>query len=303
MKILYGILCRIYSAFIMLILLCKDRNTLYVYMWPHIGDVCYAMSYLRAYREQYEIDDVTLLITKNNLELCKSYVGTFEKTVFYDEKKLFRLGKSRFVVRFLKKLHIPIERHFICTTPYLFDDRLLHTEDFTAGLITKRVIYGLRGKVPPDYPIIPKVDSEQYRVFCAKENTVILAPYANSAKEMSVLFWTNLAKVLIEKGYEVYTNAPMGKETINNTKRLDCSIIELLAYADKAKICIALRSGLLDLIAGCSCKKIVLFNNYEFFEMYDMTAWENNDNLYQLYGEPSIDKVMDIVEGRYDGVV
>ena len=295
MKVIEGIYCRIYSFIVMLILICKDKNTLYVYMWPHIGDVCNAMAYLKAYREQNNLNDITLLIKKQNYELCSSYIGTFEKVVFFNEKKLFKLSKSRFVIKFLKKIKVPIEKHFICTTPFLFDERLLHSEEITTGLITRRVIYNLKGEVKPEFPVMPKVDSDMYNEFCKNDKNVILSPYANSANEIKLSFWEDLSKVLVSKGYDVYTNATKDREVITGTKRLECSIIELLAYAEKADVCIALRSGMLDLIAGCSCKKIVIYNDYEFPELYNLSAWNNNSNLFQIYGEPSVEKVMELL--------
>ena len=295
MGIIEGVYARIYSLVVMTWLIMKNNHTLYVYMWPHIGDVCIAMSYLKAYREQKKIDSITLLIKQQNYELCNSYENTFDNVVFFNEKQLFKLSKSRFVIRFLKKLHISIDKHFVCTTPFLFDDRLLHSEEITAGLLTKRVIYDIKGNVSPVYPKMPTIDSEAYKLFCKEKDKVIIAPFASSANEIENGFWEELANELMLKGYSVYTNVTKDREDIKGTKRLDCSIVELLGYAENANVFISLRSGIVDLVAGCKCKKIVIYNDYKFPELYDLTSWGNNDSLFQLFGEPSIEKILELL--------
>ena len=303
MKAIEGIIGRLYALFVIIKLIKRDKFTTYVYMRPHIGDVCYALSYISEWKVQNAIKNVTLLTTVKNADICRLFLESCDNVLFCNEKTLKKLMKLRFVIKDLKKLHIPIENHFIDTSPFLFDDRTYHSEDVTAGLITKRVIYNLKGDVKPVFPKIPKVVSEQFVDFCNASKTAIISPYANTVNEISNEFWKSISKHLLDLGYIVYTNAPGEKLEIDGTKKLDCSVVEMLAYANNTDLFIALRSGVLDLIAGCDCKKIVLYNNYEFAELYDMTAWENNDHLYQLYGEPSIDKVMDIVEGKSKDVV
>ena len=295
MKIIDGLFCRLYSFVIMLYLIIKDRHTLYVYMWPHIGDTCIAMAYLRAYREQYNVSHITILTKKQNYELCNSYDGAFERAVFFNEKQLFRLSKTRFVIRFLRMLHTNIDNHFICTTPFLFDARLLHSEDITAGLITKRVIYNLKGKVAPVFPRIPSLNSAEYHNFCADSKKIIISPYASSVSEIDTSYWDELADRLSNMGYSIYTNTTSNRSSIKGTKRLECSLIELLAYANQADAFIAIRSGIVDLIAGCNCRIIVLYNDYIYSELYNLSAWGKDYNLFQLYGVPSIEQVISLL--------
>lgn len=103
---------------------------------------------------------------------------------------------------------------------------------------------------------------DKYKII--KNKTVVLAPYANSfEQELPLDWWEKLADKLIAKGYAVITNIGNEKETvINGTVGINLEFNELFVLLEEMGCIIGMRSGLFDLMASASCKKIVIYQDF-----------------------------------------
>jgi hypothetical protein len=94
-----------------------------------------------------------------------------------------------------------------------------------------------------------------------KGRTVIIAPYANSAKMLPPWFWEKLTRSLSQMGYKVCVNIN-SKTEINpftDIEEISFSYKESVAVLEYAGFFIALRSGLCDIVSSAKCKKIILY--------------------------------------------
>lgn len=101
-----------------------------------------------------------------------------------------------------------------------------------------------------------------------KGKSVIIAPYAKSIPLITPPVWETIARLLKEKGLDVYTNCANDDEMpIYGTKRLSFSFKDAISIVDYAGYFVGIRSGLCDFISSSSCKKLILFpkvNNMDF---------------------------------------
>lgn len=130
--------------------------------------------------------------------------------------------------------------------------------------------------------------------------TVLIAPYANSARGLTYDFWEGLTHRLTEMGYDVCTNIAGKEKAIDGTIGLSVAIEMVCDFVQKAGIFIGLRSGLCDLLSGISAKKIILYslNNawgsdytYDFFGMTNMGI--GNADIHELIVEENFGKCIE----------
>ncbi|MBR2216234.1 MAG: hypothetical protein IJ849_10850 [Selenomonadaceae bacterium] len=125
--------------------------------------------------------------------------------------------------------------------------------------------------LPPDTPLLAPLvlelslrEKEQlhgkFRLNSRK--TVILAPYANSTEQLlSEEEWQELALLLRQRGFVVYTNIVGDKEAvIPGTMPLQVSFRELHYLADKVCCVVGQRSGLFDFLLFTPAKIICLLS-------------------------------------------
>ena len=95
-----------------------------------------------------------------------------------------------------------------------------------------------------------------------KKRTIVLAPYANSMKNLEEAFWEKLASELIGKGYVLYTNVASSREkVISGTTPMTTTFNELIYLAEKVNCFIGLRSGIFDLLAFTNARLLYIINN------------------------------------------
>lgn len=148
------------------------------------------------------------------------------------------------------------------------------------------------------YQISKRVNSDyttQLGDFGTKK--VILSPYAYSLSQAETTFWTELARGLQEKGYNVYTSVALYEKEIEGTKRLSCGLDELATIANTCAAVVASRSGVCDLLAVYSCAKLIVINPNRREECYLDLRYLREENIFNLtVEEGGLTSVFEIIE-------
>ena len=126
-----------------------------------------------------------------------------------------------------------------------------------------------------------------------ERKTVILSPYAKSARDLPDGFWEELAEKLIDMGYTVCTNIAGSEQAIEGTIPLAAPLEQIFDLVEKCGVFIGLRSGLCDLISRAHAEKIILYSlrqtwggdyTYRFFSLENMGFADKHTREY-IVGE------------------
>ena len=94
---------------------------------------------------------------------------------------------------------------------------------------------------------------------CNCKNAVVLMPHAITFRRLPKFFWEELAKELLLKGIDVYTNVKDDtEELIPGTQRLSMNIKDTAIFCESSLLTISLRSGMCDLLAMTNSNLVVL---------------------------------------------
>ena len=248
-------------------LLIANRNT--VYYIPHvgIGDYCEALGYLQAYKAYHKISHITIVATKDRLELLSFYTG-------YDDVMVLSTHSFTGLV-YLGSLPIGRLIHLRCrrienvsytlhmNKSLLYMNPALHISECTKVIL----------KIPKDSelvpPSVPEVDVapliEEYHL--PKLKTILPNPYTSgvAVRELESAFYPALAQALIRCGYRVVTILGNDQQKpILGTEGLTTSLAEAWYLAKWCGWVIGTRSGFFDLIQYSGCNVVALYSkNYQ----------------------------------------
>ena len=111
-----------------------------------------------------------------------------------------------------------------------------------------------------EYPINPEFDISKNNFRNIKKNkSVVLFPYSNTLYSPAANYWDDLAGLLKNMGYYVFTYIFNFEKPINGTSGISCPIREINLLVEYAGMFIGIRNGITDIISRASCKKIVLY--------------------------------------------
>ncbi len=127
--------------------------------------------------------------------------------------------------------------------------------------------YALFEDVNNEYFELPEFDDDKSKIDSLftqngliPGKTVLIAPYSYTLPNLSKKMWVQVADDLKEKGYTVCTNVASKKEkAIKGTVPLFIPYKQLVPFLDKAGYFIGIRSGICEILASSTCKKIVLY--------------------------------------------
>lgn len=122
-------------------------------------------------------------------------------------------------------------------------------------------------------------------------NTILIAPYAQTANLISENFWNELIIVLEKKGYQVIVNGPPNNQIKAKSLLIPWDMI--IPFSEKCKYFISLRSGLCDILKISKTKKIVIYPNKEFHNLYSLNnCWNDKNYIDLIYNETIIDNIL-----------
>lgn len=249
------------------------------------GDVYMMCSYLQAYIEKLKVGSAQNIVVTVIGNSCESTAELFDINHIENLSKEESSDLAAYANFNADRIKV--------INPYFSHLELYNYVDGYKGIRFLDVIkHGLLGLKPADAISKPKhehrVDIVQ-QVFdeygLEENNTVILAPYANSIPQIKRDIWEKIAKKLKSKNYVVCTNCGTKEERpIKGTKPVMFSFRDAVAVTEKAGYLVAYRSGFCEIIADSSCKKIVVYpdhnigliNLINFFGMdHEMYRQEN----------------------------
>ena len=242
-------------------------NKKYNFVCSHgIGDVVWMCSFLQAYlRKQHIKDDVEFVCCKRDEGVIQAYFP-FAKVRILNTDDLYRLGRFASV---LKK-----ERVKVCIYPSLQSGKgMLKNIQVFADLGIEMDIFYKYGCFALDYtdsfqpPCLEKYREETDNIIISKKlrigKTIVLVPYTHSRLELDREYWSKIAKGLIERGYDVYTNVSSEKAgAIAGTKALYMPIEILPLLIKKIGYVISGRCGLGDWLFVNCCNMSVIHTFY-----------------------------------------
>lgn len=175
--------------------------------------------------------------------------------------------------------------------------RGLHGMDFAE--MFRRFVFYLDENAKLEHPTFKNVDSELDKIFSELDlhagRTVILAPYATTLADMPTSFWENIAKWLLDRGFDVCTNCGSPDEReVNGTKRLFFPLNIAPQLIERAGYFIGIRSGFCDVISGAKAKKIILYDKANFFF---------NCSAYDYFSLRKMGLSNDAIEIEYDNTL
>ncbi len=220
--------------------------------------------------------------------LMNFYLGDYKKqtdTVFiFGTRTLLRLAQYSGINNSILLSATDLDDLLLFASVFGFDDLnvfLLHTgfvhyRIWSRMLTLKKItwmehyreLFNL-GDYKPDISM-PAVYDNDVRTFFEKNGlsagkTVILSPYANTVKQLSLFEWDKIAEKLIEMGYIVCTNIGGEYEIpIHDTLPLHIDIEDFPAVVEMAGYFIGTRNGLCDFLIGNKAKKVVFFSKEVF---------------------------------------
>ncbi len=238
--------------------------------WRGTGDYYICGMYLQEYLIANKIDNYVFLIPNSGGE--KKVVELFE---VYDSHTMIAGDRTGLIVCNSFLPEIPLIYHL--------HHGLLNIKNpsiSVSNAMSNYVLAGYNGLNMVDFYLYcgfnlpekankssPRFDKDDNRIDLlfkennlVKDKTVLLSPYSTGLKqyEIPIKFWSDLAKVLKNRGYSVATNCVGAEKCIRGTNALNIPYSQTVPFLEKAGYFIGIRSGLCDIISSARCKKIVI---------------------------------------------
>lgn len=228
----------------------RKKNQLYFIIWGHIGEAVYASSLLPELK-RIKKRKINILTFSPYSQVAELYSNYCEKIIVLSRRKI------DFILTYSQS-HICKYDNYI-GGGWQWEDNSLYLDIpdvYVAGLNYK--IKDLKIPYSTKHSLITNPVSSDEKEFISlidslnviKGKSVLLIPYAQSAKEMPVDFWISIARILRELGYNVYTNIKDNTESpIKGTIPAIIPLKYVITFIQYAGSAISIRCGLTDLIA------------------------------------------------------
>ncbi len=119
-----------------------------------------------------------------------------------------------------------------------------------------------------------------------KNKSILLIPYAYTEKNIKYSFWNELTKLLINLGYNVYTNIgnPLKEKPIENTIGVNMSLDELITICSTFDKIISIRCGLSEFISLNSPDMILIdYNSKNYQRWIDVNIYSKKKKIKYIY--------------------
>lgn len=239
-----------------------EHDCLFLCPYAGTGDVYMACSYLDIYLRKRRIHKYKILVLSENGKKVAGLFG-FENTQVVSElEKNLLLAAWEFLGSAKIRLK-PLLHWGWRTKKFLYSD---NHKNITFNEMFKYDVFGLEKSDRMNFPqkkSNKKKLGELTNYYNIKKGTsVILAPYAGSfVSDISENEWEQIAEILIEKGYTVYTNAYGTENVISKTYQIQFSYDLAVDIVEYAGTFIGIRSGLCDIISSADAQLIIFYEN------------------------------------------
>ncbi len=264
--------------------LSKISNYIYIFPFKSIGDIYILGLYRQSAAEKFN-KDFTLVVVG---EVCKkvALIMGFKKVISIDQNSMYILCKLKSL--FNKEVsNMEVLHYDYYHTSIIFN--VLEYNKINFSKCYSNVVF--QEKLNTNFVLSFKNDNniDQYCVDnkIIKGKTVILAPYAKSILDISIVFWENLALDLIDKGFIVFTNCGNDLELpITGTEKICFPLETAHSVVEYAGYFIGLRSGLCDFISNTKCLKVIIYPkwkgmNYKLIDFYSFNDMPYANNIVE----------------------
>lgn len=251
-------------------MLCKvenikfKRDVIYICCPYGIGDTLYVAALVKAYKlYNKDISKVYLIVKENHEKIVDLFEGVDGGIV---SNKLVELLTKYSTYTATWKLKNYLYGHFKRKSNGQLLDEFYDEKYVDIVSKYKKMVMNL-----PLSSELENLKENSFSNYDNEKNEIVVMPYAKSIKMLPIGFWKDLCKILISKGFQVYTNVGSAMEKpIDETTSISGDIVEVMKIYERCKAVISLRSGLCDLLAFTKTKLIIINTDYELCNICDL---------------------------------
>lgn len=237
----------------------RDTNLLFV-NFAGLGDAYILAILFEAYKDKARLSNYVFLTYSQSSAKVISMILPSAKVnnITLKEKDYF----ERFIsVMDLKELKV---KKMVCLPEYKNIYMKIAGERFTLFDTFSRYIYGLDdSQIKTSIPVFSSDNVFSQRLFeekhIRKGKTIILAPNANSEPPIDLGVWADIARLLINQGFDVVSMCHGNEIPIKYTESIDFPLEKAWEVVDYAGYYVGIRCGFTDLISETECKKIIIY--------------------------------------------
>lgn len=258
----------------------EDINAVIILM-KGIGDTVYGLSYIKKVIDQ--AGEVLVIGNKDMRFLVEAYSEKIKFLPYSVSENNYSKYQKYFDCERIRSI-----RTSYClynTDPYHVYSHKTRDSENTAIELLKRKVFKAEEKCPITYPPLISYEVESIADFNnISSHVIIMNPYSNSISSVSVEVYEQMAKMLLDEGFVVYTNDISGREIVNGTLRLSCTIMELSVIMQHIAGIVSIRSGILDLAVNTGTSMFVMYSNCtkKFREIYSLSAWNGKSKITEV---------------------
>ena len=250
----------------------KDRNILYI-VCPHgIGDTLFVASLVKALKVHYRLNKVYLIVKENHASLPDLFDDIDGKIVSSRDVKTL---STYFTYLGLSRKGNVQYGHFISHFSIAEPGQMLGVKGLCLLDVYKRCVMHVPDDAPIQSPCVfaPLDTIRSYKEkYGDEKKTVVLLPYAVTLDKLPLKLWETLVRAYLKLGYRVYTNiSTENEEPISGSEKLFVPLDELFIISRMFRWkCVALRSGVCDLLGFSDIDMLVLHENKILEQAWNM---------------------------------
>lgn len=262
--------------------LCCENDTVFVLNNQHIGDVCYALSFLNSYKEYYGLKSLTVIWAGKFREVYESF-NVNDLQLLNPEEQMDILYFLSYVPR--GKRLVSNNRFIVTYSSYYLSPR----EQEERGLSMIELLRNYAFQLPADIkPTFPKItNSYKLRTFIhyaeiTPQKTVLVNPQALSMA-IPRSFFQKIADELKQRGYLVVSNLSNEKDKpLDGTLGVYLSLNDTYSLLELCGHTIGVRSGFYDFMISANCRFFILYSEeYSMKKSYTLKAWNSERCVYE----------------------
>lgn len=228
----------------------KER---YYIVCPYgLGDTLYVSAFVKELKKQHGIKSVSLIVKESHAAIAEMFDAVDEiirSDKLVEKLNVFSISTETWQLKNYLYGHFKKSVQQINYEEY--DEK-----KYSMLELYRKFVMNIEEDSPLDM-ITYKNENDDHLNFIS-DASVIIAPYAHTAKLLPVVFWEKVVDVLLNKGYEVYTNIAKNEKEIKGSRALCVGLADIAKCAETAKCVISIRSGLCDVLAFTKARLIVI---------------------------------------------
>ena len=271
-------------------LICFNKSNFYVFSWGGVGDTVAIAALSYKLKEIYGYRKMILVCKDNHKDIACVFpafdgVKTIGRVFIYFVRIANMSDKKTY-----GRNYIIGNCRLLFKTWYDYNNRLE---------AIRTCIHQLPDIVKPQETDISSL-KKRFSNTDFDNNTIIIAPTANTLKSLDLETWEGIVAKLNKK-YHVLTNTYGNEKPIDGSQAITCSFSEMIVAAEKCKCVISFRSGFSDFLSlNPFVKQIVIYPD-EATAKYETVKIYGSKNVYEYVANNDnaiiISQINELVEG------